>query len=298
MSSRDQRSPAAWLIALLASFVAPGCRPFETEEEFDEIPTISFSEDDDDASDEEEVATRLERLELQFARRSQARGAKLYRFACATCHGLEGDGNGASASQLSPKPRDFTRGVYKWRSTESGSLPVDEDIFRTISRGVPGTRMVAWRNLLSESERRDLVSYLKSFSDRFEEEGVEPDEVVQIPESVEATPQSVARGKEVYEEQKCWQCHGRSGRGDGPAAPTLKDSWDNPIKPFDFTLGQYRCGTTDRAVYRTFFTGLNGTPMPSYGDTIPEEDRWPLVHYVRSLQRSPGFFERFVFETP
>ncbi len=249
-----------------------------------------------DTGEQEDVGSRA--LTEPEGLAAAARGRELYRAACSTCHGSRGDGKGPSAAALDPRPRDFTRGLYKWRSTESGSLPLEGDIFRTITRGVPGTMMPAWGNLLSASQRRDLVEHLKTFSSRFTEEPVEKEEIVEIPASVPATAESIARGKTLFEQNKCWECHGSEGRADGPAAATLKDSWGKPITPFDFTTGRYRCGGTDRDVYRTFFTGLNGTPMPSYALTLPEADRWPLVHYVRSLERRPGLLERLFIEVP
>ena len=230
---------------------------------------------------------------------SQMRGRELYRYACASCHGSRGNGLGPSAAGLDPLPRDFTRALYKWRHTESGSLPQDADIFRTITKGVPGTTMPAWGKLLSEQERWDLVEHLKSFSVRFKEEPLQDDEIVKLPEAaLPATAASIAQGRKVYEEMKCWECHGPAGRGDGPSSTTLKDSWDRAIRPFDFSAGLYRCGDTDRDIYTTFYTGLNGTPMPSFALTIPDADRWPLVHYVRSLQRTPGPLERWLLEAP
>ncbi len=71
--------------------------------------------------------------------------------ACATCHGIKGDGNGPSAYQLDPKPREFILGVYKCRSTPSGSLPTDEDMFKSIKRGFNGTKMPSWKFLLTEA---------------------------------------------------------------------------------------------------------------------------------------------------
>ncbi len=293
------RTPIRHFAPFLLGVVLPiGCGFLESEDDGDEFHVPTSLSSDSEEGEETDLEARIAKLEKDAARATQARGERLYRYACATCHGAEGDGKGPSAEGLDPSPRDFTLGVYKWRSTESGSLPLDGDIFRTISRGVPGTTMVAWKDLLSEKQRRELVEYVKSFSDRFEEEGVEEDEIVEVPDPVPATSESIARGKEVYEANKCWECHGRGGRGDGPSAATLKDSWGNPIKPFDFTLGRYRGGSKDRYIYRTFFTGLNGTPMPGYAETVPEEDRWPLVHYVQSLERKPGFLERIIFETP
>src|SRR3984893_10120570 len=51
-----------------------------------------------------------------------------YRRYCVGCHGELGDGNGENFPWLDPKPRDFTLGVFKWRSTPTGTLPTDEDL--------------------------------------------------------------------------------------------------------------------------------------------------------------------------
>src|SRR5579872_5993623 len=63
-------------------------------------------------------------------------GAMLYRRYCVVCHGPLGDGNGESARwfepPLFPKPRDFTLAVFECRSTPTGTLPTDEDLFNTI----------------------------------------------------------------------------------------------------------------------------------------------------------------------
>src|SRR5919106_370773 len=96
-------------------------------------------------------------------------GEKIYQENCAACHGDRGDGKGPEASRLKTKPRDFTGGIYKFRSTPSGSLPLDEDIFRTITHGVRGTSMLGQLQL-SEQERSAVVQYVKTFSKRFKEE--------------------------------------------------------------------------------------------------------------------------------
>jgi mono/diheme cytochrome c family protein len=88
-------------------------------------------------------------------------GARLYNGHCAVCHGAKGDGNGPRVTELSPQPRDFTKGVYEFRSTPSGALPTDEDIWKVISNGLHGTAMVPWIGL-SENERWALVAYVES----------------------------------------------------------------------------------------------------------------------------------------
>ncbi|MBI1746301.1 MAG: c-type cytochrome [Acidobacteria bacterium] len=210
-------------------------------------------------------------------------GKKVYEMKCATCHGGDGKGDGEAAFVLYPKPRDFTLGVFKIRSTESGSPPTDDDLFRTITQGMAGTSMPAWRSL-SENERWALVHYVKTFSPRFKSSP--SPQAIAIAGEPAATPDSIAEGKKVYETQKCWNCHGQLGKGDGPAAATLQDDRGYPIKPYDFTRGaRFKGGSGGADVYRTFITGMDGTPMPSFS-TIAETQRWQLVHYVKSMSKN------------
>jgi len=215
--------------------------------------------------------------------------ARAYRDNCAPCHGLDGQGAGPAARWLDPPPRNFTRGEYKWRSTPTGRLPTDADLLRTIDAGVFGTAMPAWKLYLPEETRLALVQYIKAFSARFAEEEIEP--TIEIPEVPEVTPESVEIGRRAYEKYKCLECHGPAGAGDGPAARTLKDSQDRPIQAHDFTKGFIKAGSTPEAIYKIYMTGLDGTPMPSFAQTISEEERWPLVFFTLSLHRERGVLD-------
>lgn len=186
----------------------------------------------------------------------------MYRSACAPCHGLRGDGRGPAARSISPRPRDFTAGVYKFRSTPSGALPTNLDLYRTISQGVPGTWMPAWENLLSERQRWAVVEYLKTLVPDFQSE-VADQTPLPLPER-RAPPPSALEGRFVYLALKCWDCHGMRGHGDGPSAGTLEDDWGRRIRPYDFTRGDYKNGGRPEDIYRTLRTGLSGTPMPAY----------------------------------
>ena len=208
---------------------------------------------------------------------------RAWRSSCAPCHGATGEGDGPAARWLDPPPRDLTRGEFRWRSTPTGTLPTDADILRTLERGVRGTRMPAWQGRLPERTRRELVTVVKSFSPRFAEE--ELDAPIPIPEPPPPTQALVDRGAEVYDRLKCWECHGQDGQGGGPAAATLEDSQGRRMDAYDFTKGYYKGGESAEDVYRTFMTGLNGTPMPSYEQTTAPDERWPLVYYVMSLGR-------------
>lgn len=218
-----------------------------------------------------------------------AAGKTTYEKQCATCHGLAGKGNGEAAYLLYPKPRDFTSGLFKVRSTLSGELPTDEDLFRTLTVGMAGTPMPGWTNL-SETERWQVVTYIKTFSDRFANTS-EPPKRVEIGTPVSSTPERIARGKQWYNELGCGNCHGLTGKGDGSSAAELRDDWGYPIRPYDFTRpGRYKGGSTVRDIYRTFVTGMSGTPMPSYAEVFetPEkasEANWDLANYVLSLSQ-------------
>ncbi|MXX97481.1 MAG: c-type cytochrome [Rhodothermaceae bacterium] len=218
----------------------------------------------------------------------RAEGKEIYDIKCAHCHGYEGDANAVATPYLRPTPRDFTSGNYKFRSTESGELPTTEDIKRSIRLGMPYTSMPPWEGILSESEITNLAYYLKTFEPAFDGPYGNPT-VVEIPRapSYSEDPDHLARGREIFEANQCTDCHGVNGRGNGHSAPELVDDWGFPIRPADMTKRwTYRASATREEVYRTFMTGLNGTPMPSYLQTISdEEDRWALVDYVWSLSR-------------
>ena len=213
-------------------------------------------------------------------------GKALYQRYCIFCHGQYGDGAGESAPYLDPKPRDFTKATFKCRSTPSGSLPLDTDLYDTISRGVHASGMPSWKPLTRE-ERVDLVAYIKTFSPRFQEE--KPASPLMIPPEPPTSPQSVARGAELFQSMNCWLCHGKEGRGNGPSASSLTDSKGYPITPFDFSSGnRLKCGESDSGIFRDLMTGLDGTPMPSFADALKPGQAWDIAHYVDTLRTVKG----------
>jgi len=210
-------------------------------------------------------------------------GRLLYNNKCAQCHGLSGDGIGPGTDFFRPEPRDFTRGTFKFRTTASGELPTDDDIRRSIRRGMPYTGMPPWPQL-SDAEIDNLVYHLKTFSDFFSGPFAEVT-ALELPDPPSISDESIARGREVFLENQCVDCHGDQGRGDGTSAPTLTNSWDLPIRAADLTKRwTFRGGNTRADIFRTFNTGLDGSPMPSY-EISPVEDAWALVDYVYSLSR-------------
>ncbi|MEE8387776.1 MAG: c-type cytochrome [Acidiferrobacterales bacterium] len=204
---------------------------------------------------------------------------------CASCHGAKGEGDGPAEEFMVPRPRNFTWGLYKFRSTPSGDSPTDEDLIRSIRHGIPGTAMPGW-DRFTDAELKALVDYIKAFS----EEGFEyPGEAIKIGKAPQASPELIERGKKVYQDTKCWECHGQVGRGDGKKArePKFKDDWGHRIfarnltHPWEYRSG---AGAAVEDIYRSIATGLDGTPMASFQDSLSDEDLWALAHYVRFLQ--------------
>jgi len=212
-------------------------------------------------------------------------GAAAYHRYCESCHGVRGDGNGEAAQWFDPpnfpKPRDFQLGIFKCRSTPTGTLPSDEDLFDTIARGLDRSGMPQW-STFTRQERADLVAWVKHFSPRWVSE--KPGTPIQIPPEPEVTPERLKAGKDVYARVQCWKCHGVTGEANGPSASTLQDDLGRPIAAFNFTEGSRpKCGDSDQDIYRIFMTGLDGTPMPSFADNIKPDEAWDLVFYLRSL---------------
>lgn len=209
-------------------------------------------------------------------------GKQLYYRYCWGCHGFRGDGNGENGPYLNILPRNFVAATFKCRSTPTGTLPTDEDLFNALTRGFNNSNMPSWITLTAQN-RADLVAFIKTFSPRWQSD--KPGDPIAVPAEPALSLQSIQHGKELFTKLECWKCHGAEGRGDGPSASTLTDSNDQPIRPYNFAAGsRFKCGATNHDLYKIFMTGLDGTPMPSFADVIKPEDAWDLVHYLRTLQ--------------
>jgi mono/diheme cytochrome c family protein len=222
-----------------------------------------------------------------------ARGRNIYLHMCVFCHGKDGDGGGTATNYLYPWPRDFRKAIFKFRSTPTETLPRDEDLYRTIIKGVPGTSMPAWEDALSPQDTWALINLIKNFSPRFSNEP--QGEKIIINDPPQSTPQLIAKGKELFTKNKCDACHGKSLRGDGKLSESLKDAWSHAVFVHDITSPRYyKAGHEAKDIFRTLSSGLDGTPMSSYAH-LPSEDRWALVQYIRS--NFTGKIKQAEFET-
>ena len=214
------------------------------------------------------LASVLSVASAQKAPEASEEGKRVYEKSCAHCHGTEGRGDGSAAENLLPKPRDFTRGLYKIRSTETGQLPTDQDLFDIITEGMPGSSMPGWENALNANERWEVVAYIKTFHDGFKE-STAPRQI-DLAGKIAYSEQSVETGKALYTELGCVECHGNVGRGDGTSAPTLTDEWGFQTWPANLAQGwNFRGGSETEDIFKRFIGGLAGSPMPAFeGDSF------------------------------
>ena len=216
-------------------------------------------------------------------------GRQAYVDNCVRCHGPTGAGDGRDSKRMVPRPRKLSEGVFKFRTTASGTPPTDEDLFETISNGLPGSRMPDFQRL-PEDVRWQLVYHVKSLSSAFQDQKPEP---LAFGKDPGPTGANLGKGKALYTQLGCNACHGNLGRGNGPSAATLVDQWGEHIDPADLTQGWgYRSGSSPRDVLVRLMTGIDGTPMPSYAEAVKPEEVWDLAYYVHSIQVEPRWNRR------
>jgi len=255
------------------------------------------------------------------AQRGNMSSDEIYQFRCAVCHGENGAGDGPAADLLYPRPRDFTLGMFKFKSSPGDLPPRDADLARAIATGLPGTSMPGWSDVLSDAQIDALVTLIKSFDiaavwapqdadwEEFDDEGRYTKTDFRIITAAEPSAgqlaystDSITRGADIYEEN-CRKCHGNDGRGDITSGKFLEDDWGyrtwarDLTKPWSWrtiAAGGDR-GTADRdtviqSIYERLSIGIPGTPMPAHSaadegeeDAITLEDRWHVANYVYSL---------------
>ena len=187
----------------------------------------------------------------------------LRRGAASAAMAPKGDGNGSAATFLTVRPRNFTTGTFKFRSTPSGSLPTDGDLLRTITDGVRGTAMPTWHEL-PEKDRLAVLQYVKYVLavDRsdpkqpyafFSEE--QPQASGRDRRAAAADPGAAGQGQGALAGGQVRAVPRRTGEGNGQSAIGLKDDWGFPIRPANLTTGLFKSGPSVKDIFRTISTG-------------------------------------------
>lgn len=205
-------------------------------------------------------------------------GIELYLENCAICHGETGNGQGILAAQLEPRPRDFTVGSFRFRSSGIGDPPTEADLIQTISIGIEGSygrSMPAFDQLTAEEIQR-LATVVLELSG-YNEFG----QAIEIPARPEE--RQVELGRTLFVEWGCNQCHGDDGSGNGVLATTLTDDRGTPILPANLQATVFKGGNRPEDIWLRIQLGIDGTPMPSFGRNLSISESWALVDFVMEL---------------
>ncbi len=207
-----------------------------------------------------------------------SQAVKLYFEHCAICHGPDGRGNGSAAPSMIPRPRDFTEGLFKYKSTRADAPPSDDDLYAVIADGLSASAMPAWKDILKPEEIRALVGVVKSMSPVF----ARAERPLDVLPRVEPNADSVARGKKLYADAGCPACHGDDLRG----GKVLEDAKGYPVVSRDLTAPwTFRGGAAPDRIWMRLTTGLAPAPMPSYAQSLDANARWDVVNYLLARRR-------------
>ena len=244
-------------------------------------------------------------------------GSRLFRARCQECHGPNGDGRGPTAPWLTPHPRDYRQGGFKFTSTRR--KPTRADLFRTLTYGLPTTSMPSFA-MRTEEERNRLIDYVifLSLRGRIEfdvlrtllvhgTDGLEgsvasdaaqmlkkelrawkqaESEVVPAAEPVygEDSPEyaeSIRRGHNLFLDAKgaaCASCHTNYGR-DGKLQ---YDAWGTLVQPANLTEVKRKAGDSPADLYRRIRCGIPPSNM-SVPIGLSDAQVWDVVHFIKAL---------------
>ena len=186
-------------------------------------------------------------LDLPSKTINLAEGRAIYERSCASCHGSGGMGDGPASIGMTPPPPAI--GTHVVMREVSPAL-----MFRIVSVGIAGTKMVGWADRLTADERWNVVAYVNS---------------------MRSSPGQIAEGEGLYT-QRCMSCHGARGADDGPAATTLSKL------PPELGSFAWQAERSDAAIAEAIRSGMPGTAMPPSRD-ITDGELATMVAYVRSL---------------
>jgi mono/diheme cytochrome c family protein len=319
------------LSVVVGAAAIAGCRPAEAPRF---TPSSAAAALDDEAADQEErdlwhdlqqqIAVELQQRcgsplapivfgDPEADRTRLQLGAAVFTERCAQCHGVNGDGTGVAAEFLSPKPRDYTQGIFKFTSTPYGAKPRRSDVLRTLQRGVTGTSMPSFKDLSPEdldavadyvvylSQRGELENNLVMMA--VDDEELDPDYIDETVTGIRdrwheaqsqlvmpvtpmppMTAETIATGHDLFLKRECNKCHGENGRGGSLGSVDVgNDAWGHKAAAADLTSGMFRGGGRPIDIYRRIYSGINGTPMPAFDKMFAEEpdDIWYLVQFIR-----------------
>jgi mono/diheme cytochrome c family protein len=195
---------------------------------------------------------------------SVALGEKSFKKNCANCHGEDGKGNTTDSASLAHAPTDLTSARYLCRSTNGRpvAVPSDVDVEGAVGRGTH--KSVPQLAAIPPAERRSLTLYVKTLAKDF---AGDAQPLYEVPKETLDDAGSRQRGRMLFLNWGCHQCHGLGGKGDGDPKALQLIKWNDHAVPMpDLTAhDKYLCGGDAERVYRTVALG-EALIMPPYAD--------------------------------
>jgi mono/diheme cytochrome c family protein len=172
---------------------------------------------------------------------------------------------------IDPSPRDFTKPGFMASKPRARFL-------RSIEEGVGGTSMPPWKQILKDEQTGGVLDYvMQTFAkEPFKEH---PDRKLPEKNPVAASPESIANGERIFL-LRCTGCHGRKADGKGP------NSLDILPHPRNLRNQWFVEKAPDRRLFESILYGVQGTAMPSWIDSVSQQDVGDLVNFIRSLQNA------------
>jgi mono/diheme cytochrome c family protein len=106
-----------------------------------------------------------------------------------------------------------------------------------------------------------------------------PLEATKLKNPIKPTPENLATARAIFYD-KCQNCHGDKGLGDGPEAGMY-----NP-PPASLADAPTMSAMSDGEIFWKITEGRR--PMPSFKNQLSDEQRWQLVNYLRTLVVKPA----------
>lgn len=170
---------------------------------------------------------------------------------CSVCHGDKGDGNSHAESSMVPPPANFTLQKTARKLTRKRMI-------HSVTKGRPGTAMVAWEDQLNAKEIAGVVDYIREF--------------FMPPVGAGDT----SRGKKLYA-QTCSVCHGDHGRSAKWGGNLLRS------RPRNFTTEASRRELSRERMINSVTHGVPGTPMVAFGTQLSAGEIADIVDYIREV---------------
>jgi mono/diheme cytochrome c family protein len=185
------------------------------------------------------IAQKQPTVELPMRKPAATKGAASYQQKCVSCHGTQGRGDGEMASDLT--------------SDATARAQTPEVWYLQITNGNSQSGMPPFADSLDVNQRWDVIAYAWTLA---------------------APSAQIARGQAVYTKQ-CVQCHGETGKGDGPDALRKLPDFSRFA-----TFANIEAGRLDQA--------LASTHIPSFAGTTSESERRAAIDYIRTFAYDPA----------